>query len=227
MRQGPCECGGDKGYWLYPCGDCYQEMLRQRCQRTEPPWDDYAAQLARAGLPHDAIEHLGRGLRESEAWTEAQKFFALPFESAPGLALLSKPRWGKTIAAGWVMEQVLRDKGWNNAPTGGIACPVLFTEASRLTGISERDKLDADWMEHLERVTLLVLDDAGDEATPAGVAALAKLVKLRHSRRRRTVLTSNLRHDAFVVRYGEAVGRRMNVVELGLKAAPRKREGRP
>lgn len=210
-----CKCKGDKTHWFYPCGDCYQQQLRERCARTEAPWEDLASQLSRSGLPPQAVGELSRPLGLTEAMTEARSFFAQGFATAPGMGLLGKAGRGKTVAAGWLMLQVLKDKGWNNVPTGELSTPVLCVEAHRLTGIHERDKLDADWLHDLRRVLFLVLDDMGDEGTPAGVSALAGVIKARHGSGRRTVLTSNLHRDAFLRRYGEAIADRIRLVELG------------
>lgn len=215
-----CKCTGT---FMDPCGTCYQAQLLERARRAEPTWDEFAAQLSRAGLPPLAITQLGQGLGATDALRAARAFFDAPFLEASGLALLGPPGGGKTVAAGWLMHQVLKDKGWNNVPTGYPSCPVAFVEAGQLTGISAKDKLDADWLEFLERVTLLVLDDAGDEGTPAGVGELAKLIKTRQGRKRRTAVTSNLRREAFVQRYGPAVQDRMRVVELAGKSMRQRR----
>ena len=209
-----CKCKGDKTHWMWPCRECYHAQLRARMQRTEPDWADYANQLSRAGLPALALGCLSSSPGVTDAMTEAKRFFADPFDTAPGLGLLGPAGRGKTVAAGWVMWQVLRDKGFNNGSTGGLSSPVMLVEASDLTGVSEKRPIDATWLDDLRRVTFLVLDDVGDEATVDGVAALAKLIKQRHGSGRRTMLTSNLRRDAFVVRYGGAVADRMRLIEL-------------
>lgn len=205
-----CKC---KGTWLEPCRDCYHAMLRERAHRTEPAWSDYAYQLGRAGLPPLALGCLAAA-GKTEAMAEAKRFFSEPFDVAPGLGLLGPAGRGKTVAAGWLMWQVLKDKGWNNRPTGELSCPVLLVEASELTGVSEKRPMDAQWLNDLRRVWFLVLDDVGDEATTDGVAALAGLIKSRHGAGRRTCITSNLRRAAFLVRYGEAIADRMRLVEL-------------
>lgn len=214
-----CECVGT---WRAPCGDCYRKQLSARIAESEPTPMELESQLQKAGVPLAVVSGLRVPLKATQALAAARAFLGAPRHLACFLVLLGSPGRGKSLAAAWVMREVLRRDGWNKAATGGHALPVEFVEASRLTRVSSYDKLDGQWMDDLATVPVLVLDDAGDEATTAGQDALSGLLLQRSAKFRRTVLTSNLRKEAFERRYGMALADRIRssgvVVELAGKS---------
>jgi DNA replication protein DnaC len=101
---------------------------------------------------------------------------------------------GKTVAAAWLVSR----------SAGGVFMPV-----SKLARISRyRD----DEMEPLERCPLLAIDDLGTEFVDekgSFMATLDGLVNSRYADDLRTVITTNLPADAFKLRYGARIERRI------------------
>jgi DNA replication protein DnaC len=196
-----CEC---EGTWRHPCLKCYRQQLAARNGQQDegPSPDELEAALGRAGVPGNVLEGLRGQLYANANLTAARAFYVAPAKTQRTLVLLGPAGRGKSLAAAWVMREVLKQDGWNNAPTGAPPMPVQFLPAANLTRLSGYDKLDSEWMDQLGRVKLLVVDDAGDEASAIGIAALGNLLKQRHNRMRRSIITSNLRKPAFGARYG-------------------------
>lgn len=193
--------------WKFPCRECYAAQLKARAEQLDgaPASEELGLQLQKAGVPGSAIADLATTLKVTPALDAAKKFARSPRGLVRTLALLGPAGRGKTVAAAWVMREKLRVDGWNNTATGTLISPVLFVDACRLTRVSNFDALDSQWLSELERVDVLVLDDAGDEGTAQGAGLLSDLARKRHGKQRRTVITSNLTKDAFERRYGNAL----------------------
>ncbi len=225
-----CECAGT---WKAPCLKCYHGQLTERIaeQAGGPTPQDLDAELVRSGVPAQVLHGLRAGLKRTVALDETEKFLKAEPQEASTLALLGTPGRGKSLAAAWAMREVLRKLGWNQAATGELASPVQFLEAERLTSVSDYSKLDEQWLADLRRVKLLVIDDAGDEGTKTGRDGLAKLLLHRHNKMRRSIVTGNLRRDAFESRYGAALANRISagwIIELvGKSMRPERPEVRP
>lgn len=199
-----CPC---QGTWRHPCAECYQSQLRGRIaeQAAGPTAEELELALRKCDVPGAILAALRVQLIPNDYLKAARAFFKAPNQLQRTAVFLGPPGKGKSVAAGWLMREVLKDLGWNNAPTGGLAFPARFVSAAQLTRISSYDKLDSDWLNDLHRVRLLVVDDAGDEATAIGKDTLGGLLLDRHNKLRRTVITSNLRRAALTERYGGAL----------------------
>jgi DNA replication protein DnaC len=130
------------------------------------------------------------------------------------LALIGGPGIGKSVAAAYVLQDFVRRYKWNEQPTGANASPAVYVEAASLTGVTAWEDEHKRQMRAAREARLLVVDDMGNEGTPAGVAALATLLMSRADDRKRTVLTSNLTKAAFVERYGAPLADRLKAVAL-------------
>lgn len=107
---------------------------------------------------------------------------------------------GKSVAAGWCVQQALAMRGsarWLSCPT--VADGQLFGP-------------EADAMRRAARsVTLLVLDDVGAERpSEPWISFLGEVLMARHADGARTVLTTNLALDALATRLGERLWSRVN-----------------
>lgn len=206
-----CPC---KGTWKEPCMECYGRALKRRIEERETVGEtsqDLPIQLGKADVPASAIAALNGTLTETPEMVGARKFCA-NLGLLRYLVLLGPPGRGKTVAAAWALRHELKTNNWNNSTTFGATHPCLFVPASRLTRVSNFEAVDKQWVGELEKVRMLVLDDAGDEANAVGVQTLRDLLLHRERKARPTVVTSNLRAAAFGERYGQALMDRIRSV---------------
>jgi DNA replication protein DnaC len=161
----------------------------------------------KAGAPYDALAALKRGPEESVALSAARKFNR--DSEALFLLLLGPPGVGKTLSASLVVVDFASKWPWNEGATGTAAEPIRFVDAASLTRLSAFDAEAKRYVETLRGCPLLVLEDAGDEGTDLGKGLFVELLMARHAARRRTVVTGNLRPEAFKARYGAAVADRI------------------
>jgi hypothetical protein len=186
----------------------YHEALRVRAgQFDSGEAVDVPRKLEQLGVPMDSIAAL-RAPRETVAMENAKRLDR-GGDLMQMLVLLGPPGSGKTVAAAWLLGQAVRRHPWNSQPTKSNTTPLLFVEARALTRLSNFDPEASRWVDAMRDAKLLVLDDVGDEGTPSGCSTLADVVLHRHARKRRTVLTGNLRAEAFKARYGDALADRI------------------
>ncbi len=181
----------------------YGEQVRKASGRP-----DVFSQLQKMGAPMDALLALRRNRTDTKAMDGAKKFCQAK-ELATMLVLLGPTGTGKTVAAVAVLEDFAKRHEWNNQATGSNQNPAMFVDASRIAALTAWRPEDGKWLDSMLAAQLLVLDEAGREGTPWGREALADLCMTRHNKRRRTVITANLRWDAFVERYGAPLADRV------------------
>jgi hypothetical protein len=187
--------------------DEYLNDLRDRASRREQGLDprDLPYHLQKLRVPTDAIIAL-RNPQDTPALIGARRFIQAPWRLTLFLFLSGPTGVGKSVAAALTTWDYVRRFPPNNAPTG-TADPVVWAEASELTrasGFVEPVRLRA-----MKVAQLLVLDDAGEESTEMGRAALVDLAKDRDAAGRRTVITTNLRPEDFRRRYGDPLAERI------------------
>lgn len=194
----------------------YRAQLRARADAADGGLDAGTLQrlLEKAGVPVQAIEALAKGGLKNSRTLDAATEFGRKGQHKILLALLGPWGRGKTLASVWLIAERFRRDGVGFAATGQVAVPAMFVPAARLTRVSDFKDIDGQWLEELERVALLVVDDAGDEGTAHGRDVLVNLLLARYARGRRSVVTSNLLPDSFRKRYGEALWER--IVEGGI-----------
>lgn len=181
------------------------KRLLEREQQATP--GETAERLRRAGFSVQAVAAL-RDLQPRETLEEAKRF--VTDRAALFLLLLGAAGQGKTVAAAYVAQDVARRFDWDGQPGGGLPVePFLCVQSGALTRLSAFEKSDDELLHRLERTLLLVVDDMGDEGTEMGRSALVDLLIRRHAKGRRSVLTSNLRGEAFKTRYGAALADRI------------------
>jgi DNA replication protein DnaC len=187
----------------------YFNQLRRRAKELDSkPLPEAIRHWARkCGCPHEALNAVEAGLRDSPA-VKAAKAFS-DDRKALFLLLLGPTGVGKSAAATSVVWDFCASYQWNSEPSGQLLSPCEYVDASRLTRLSAYDSEDSRFVERLRTCRLLVLEDVGDEGTDFGKGLLVELLMHRHASSRRTVLTANLTADAFKARYGEAVADRI------------------
>lgn len=185
----------------------YFEKLKQANSRwqtkTNIAHDELERHLARIGVPTKILQSL-RNTQLTGPLEWARRFDSGHKEKLL-LGLIGSPGSGKSVAAGWILQETCRRYPWNSQATGMAAEPAAWIAASDLTSYSAFEHVDQERLRYLERISLLVIDDCGDEATKYGAGMLANLVKNRHAGTRRTVLTSNLTMSGFREKYGQEV----------------------
>lgn len=200
----PCE-----GTWKYPCMPCYQRLLQETATEREAPPSpaELESRLAKCGVPPQLLADLRAPLTATPALKAARQFTQAQVGEARCLFLLGPVGRGKSVAAAWVVRERLKAKAsdWNERASGTALLPAQFISAGQLTRLSSYDKLDTEWLAELKRVGLLVVDDAGDEGSAVGLIEFASVLLARFAKKLRTVVTSNLRKDAFAQRYGAAI----------------------
>lgn len=177
------------------------ELLRMHLERAVVP--DRIANVIHGGLEErDAVQALRR-------WWGFGKSFALLFGESGG---------GKSVAAASAflnMRRVIRWDGGRHEEWDSAEC--AFQSADELARLSYFDSTKL--LDHLGRITCLVLDDLGVELmTDSWRATLDALLAERFGRTRcRTVLTTNVsarkpgpdKPSPFEVRYGARIARRI------------------
>lgn len=188
----------------------YAELRAALLRKERTQGLDFGAvrhKLQQAGCPFDAIAALSKP-NSTPAMDAAQRFTRE--RGARFLLLLGTVGVGKTVAATHVLEHLCRTFAWDSQPSGApLFEPAVFVPARFITGLSAFTEADKDTMRRMERAVVLVVDDMGDEGTDFGRGRLVDLLLERHSRGRRTVITSNLTPDGFKARYGEALADRI------------------
>lgn len=184
----------------------YHEMASKR---RDGGMDKNALQLrlTRCGAPALAISQLRKPLQRSECRNAADLFLTTPREIAPFLPLIGPTGIGKTLAAAEVFLRASRDVSWE-LPTGAPE-PLVWVQAPELTRISAFSSDDEARLRAMRQAILLVIDEMGDEGTQLGVAALRDVLMARDATNRRTVITSNVRPQAFRQRYGDPLWDRL------------------
>lgn len=165
--------------------------------------------LAREVPVKDVDAILGGALTETRALEAARAFLA---SDRRILVLSGGNGCGKTTAASWLVAQdpVERYGAW-----GGAWPPHLhprFLDVARLVRLP---KFSDEAMEPVERCSLLAIDDLGMEYADekgAFLSFLDGLLNARYASQLRTVLTTNLRADAFKARYQGRIADRIREV---------------
>lgn len=182
----------------------YADFVRwQQKNRATGPTDwDVLADLAKAGCPGRTISDLRKQVLPTRSLEAAKDFLAADRADVVFLSLLGPKGVGKSLAAGWVMREWGKAKGLQVQP--GVN-GYRWVQASALIGASQWGP-DAQWVQQLERASLLVVDELGaDQASRAAKSRITELLLARHARLRATVFTSNLSHQEFAEVYGEAL----------------------
>lgn len=187
----------------------YSEQLRRRTEELKSGRDprDMGYRLQRLGVPARALLAL-QATQETPAIIEARKYLQAPAEWCQFLALLGPTGLGKTVAAAYVFREAARAIS-PDLPTGAPE-PLVWVQGPDFTRVSAFSPDDERKLKAMRSAHLLVVDELGDEATNIGVAAVRDVLMHRESQGRRSVLTSNLRPDAFRARYGEALWDRLD-----------------
>lgn len=164
---------------------------------------DLETHLRRVGVPMERVQNLRATSEGFQSMEAARSFIRLRQKLL--LILIGPPGVGKTVAAATVVKDACERWPWNSQATGQLAEPAAFMPASQLTSLSSFEHVDQERLRYLRRVPLLVLDEAGEEATQYGRGLLMTLLSERHAAGRRSVVTSNLTVEAFRERYGTAL----------------------
>ena len=160
------------------------------------------AMLPRMGVPALAVGAIVNGIRhgfmKTEALEAARRF--VTDKSKSTLVLFGGAGAGKTVAACWCLLRARSlsdfDDSWQLDPAVGAF--VRSTAAARIPRFDESGAWD-----RILSVKWLVLDDLAVEGGGAFWAErLDELVDVRHSDRRRTVITCNLPPDEFQAKVG-------------------------
>lgn len=170
-----------------------------------------AYRLQQLGVPSRSILALGHELDANATVCAARTFMD---GSKPFLVLIGTPGVGKSVAAAYVLQEFVRSFRWNEQAAGSNPRPAVYLEAGALTGVTAWDEHHRREMEAARAAQVLVVDDMGDEGTPAGIDAVARLLLHRADNSRRTVITSNLTKAAFAKRYGAALADRLREIAV-------------
>lgn len=178
---------------------------------------DLGAHMDRCAVPPNLASVIVGGLQRTAAVEAVEKWM----ESGASLLLLHGPTGsGKSLAAATCFlaaRETLRWTGGGETRWDSYGCG--FAAACDVARQSYFDAAGRDLVDHLKRVTLLVLDDVGAEQVSAPwLATLDEVINARFGdRRKRTVLTTNLsakrpgvgQVSPFEERYGARVARRI------------------
>lgn len=165
-------------------------------------------QAQKAGAPYMAVACIREGPKDTLALSDARKFCR--DRDSLYLLLLGPSRVGKTVAATLCAVEFARRWDWNGQSTGSNSEPLRYVDASTISALSSFDRESQRLYDSLLAARLLVMEECGNEGTEWGRGRVTDLLLKREAARRRTVLTGNLRPEAFRKRYGDAVANRIN-----------------
>lgn len=199
----------------------YADFIRWKAKQdaTGPSTWDVLEDMRKAGCPGKVLNDLRGQLNATKALAAAKDFIASNRNDVSFLLLLGSPGIGKSVAAAYVMREHGKRAGLQGRDPSRPA-EYRWIQASQLIGASNYGA-DAQWVNELERVRLLIVDELGaDSASRAGKAKVTELLLKRHSRNAGTVLASNLSHVDFIEVYGQALFDRIrsNGVDPDLKS---------
>lgn len=204
--------------WRTPEGRAELESRRKAvyarfgAARESSGYDEAWRWAQKAGVPYEALAALRQGPQDSAALTATRRFNR--DSEALFLLLLGPPGVGKTLAASLAAVDFAAKWPWNEQPSGPQVEPLRYVDAATLTRLSAYDAEEKRYTESLRTCRFLVLEDIGDEGTDLGRGVLVEVLMARHAARRKTVLTGNLRPEAFRARYGAAVADRIRSTGL-------------
>jgi hypothetical protein len=202
---------------------------RHAAARETSSYDEAWRWAQKAGVPYEALSALRGGPEDCAALTAARKFNR--DAEALFLVLLGPTGVGKTLAATLVVVDFASRWPWNEQPSGGAVEPIRYVASSTLTRLSAYDAEAQRYVESLQRCHLLVLEDSGDEGTELGRGLFVELLMVRHTSRKRTVVTGNMRPSMFLERYGAAAWDRIRssgyVPDLFTEKSRRRRSEKP
>lgn len=180
-----------------------------------------ADRMERAGVGERSAAAAAEPDESYEAFRVVREWLAT---STSWLVLCGQRGTGKSVASTWAVREILR-RG-DSAALKSIA--YIASLSSFESGAVE--------LEYLQRVALLVLDDAGTEQVSSHTASrLHQLLDARHEAYGRTIISSNIRwsdtdentHDGLVSRLGERIVDRIaqsgRVVQLAARPSGRRK----
>ena len=183
----------------------HQAVIRAAEAVTTPP--EAASRLSSLGVPSAALTAaLSAGT--TEALSAAKTWWAS--KEVPSLVLVGDVGCGKTTACAWVALEVGLAWPWNSLPRmadGDV--PLVWLDGPRLSRLSRYDSEAADVLDVAAVAPLLVVDDAGREGSRPAVEALLDVLTERLDGRKRTILSTNLKGEAFRARYGAPLADRL------------------
>ena len=184
----------------------YKAQVMKRMDVGTTP-EEVAERLCRLGVPSLALES-ARAPESTEALRAAQVWWAS--KDALSLVLVGEVGLGKTTASAWVALEVGKAWPWNTGSrVTADDVPLVWLDGPRLSQLSRFDKHAAEALDAAATARLLVVDDAGREGNRPAIEALSDVLTERLDRRRRTILSTNLRGEAFRARYGVPLSDRL------------------
>jgi DNA replication protein DnaC len=188
--------------------ELYRQLLKQRADELDQGGNetDFRMRMVKLGCPVRLVRALSTA-KQTPAMQAAKQFVA-EGSAKLFLVLLGPVGVGKSLAAAAVLADFVRQCPWGTTATGQERPPAMFVQASELTRVTAFGPEHGDWLKNMKFCELLVLDDAGDEATAPGRDALADILLTRERKHRPTVITANLRPEMVRGRYGDAIADR-------------------
>lgn len=192
----------------------------------KPSVGDVLHRVQRLGVPASALFAI-RNEKPTDCLKAAQDWWASDKRLFPVLALVGDVGQGKTVAAAWCVVEWARGYPWNSLPTGTNQQPMVWLDGPRLRELSSFSEEAQDLLAAAATAELTVVDDAGRDGSPRAIEAVSDVLMERVDRMRATVLTSNLKGEAFKARYGAALADRLRAVAAVPKLAGQSMRKRP
>lgn len=190
------------------------EAYYRECSATadkadeKPSANDMLSRVQRMGVPSSALFAI-RNEKPTECLKAAQAWWTSDRRTFPALVMAGDVGQGKTVAAAWCCVEWARTYPWNRLPTGSNESPMVWLDGPRLRTLGSFDEAAADLLAAAATAQLTVVDDAGREGDRRALEALSDVLMERVDNYRATILTSNLKGEAFRERYGIALADRL------------------
>lgn len=187
----------------------YDSQLKKRFEddEKEPDFSELAFRLQKIGVPGVALS-IAKNPASTPAYEGARKWWFGDKQLVPALVLSGGVGVGKTVAAAFICVEWAKRWNWNGGATGTLAEPLVWLDGPRLVRLGNLETADA-LGDMAFSAKLLVVDDAGREASKVALTRLSDVLMNRLDNRRMTILSTNLTGENFRVRYGEALADRL------------------
>lgn len=183
-------------------------MEAQGRAEERPSVSDVLWRVQKLGVPAQALFAI-RNEKPTDCLKAAQDWWPTDKRVFPVLAMVGDVGQGKTVAAAWCVVEWARRYPWNSLPTGSNEKPMVWLDGPRLRELAAFGEEAADLLASAATAELTVVDDAGRDGSPRAIEALSDVLLERIDNFRATILTSNLKGEAFRARYGTALADRL------------------
>lgn len=180
----------------------------------KPSVGDVLAKVQRLGVPSSALFAVRANDKPTTCIATAKQWWAGDLKLFPALVMAGGFGVGKTVAAAWCAVEWAREYPWNQLPTGSNESPMVWIDGPRIRELGLFNEASADLLSAASAAQLTIVDDVGREGDRRALEALSDVLMERLDARRATVLSTNVKGNDFVARYGGGLADRLRALAI-------------